>query len=283
MAEKSLPFDWVPELREDLLRHDSIPLLGGSPKFPWKNVESKLAQALEIKNLEIIPSDMQWRSGEDLYTGLSDELDPTHVAVSTMTGSACWLISETDKKKIIAAFLSDGDPTIALDPELSEGFYRFFCARCMSIIDEIGLPEALSVQVLSSVDLPKESGLCMDITVHLNEERILGRLVLSPEFRKSWADHFAPKRSRKLSKEMAQNIPLSVALESGYFVLSEEEWDTLNPGDFIPLKRCAIDPDKMKGRVNLTVDEHPVFVGKLRSDGTVKILGYPAKEEVTHE
>jgi flagellar motor switch protein FliN len=56
-------------------------------------------------------------------------------------------------------------------------------------------------------------------------------------------------------------------------VLSQREWQEVNPGDFIILDRCSYDPVSQKGTLTLACRERPLFKVKIKKNN-LKILDY---------
>jgi flagellar motor switch protein FliN/FliY len=97
--------------------------------------------------------------------------------------------------------------------------------------------------------------------------------------RQSWKNRFEKKGLSERTKKLAEFLEVPIHLEVGRAEMNVEDWAKVKPGDFIILDRCYLDPDEEKGRIILTVNDIPVFRGKLK-EVNVKILEYPLYHEV---
>lgn len=274
----SVPYDWLKSLSPEVLRLDEVPLLGHPPAFPWDQFSSLIGKTFELSGLRIEPGDLRWRGEEELYQDLGDSLSAINITVSGFDGRAYWIMEDQDINALMRTLLLKDDnktPFIDPDPEFREGFYNFLGAEAIRAFSELNFDKTLTPHILKETALPQESSLCLDVKITLEKQTLWGRLVVSPEFRQSWKDHFGQRKQNViLSQSVAQKIPLSLHVEIGKVELSHSEWDELSPGDFIVLDSCTVDPQEEKGRATLTLNESPLFKVRLK-ENNVKILEFP--------
>ena len=59
-------YQWLKLIEPALLACSEIPLLGGTPAFPWEVLTKQLAKAFGCEKLELHPSIPQWRAQDQL-------------------------------------------------------------------------------------------------------------------------------------------------------------------------------------------------------------------------
>jgi flagellar motor switch protein FliN/FliY len=280
MTTPDLPLNWIREISPELKSLDSIPLTGASPSFPWEELASRLADALDVDHLSIQPGEVSWRSKDELCQGLGDNPFPLVFTIPTMKGQACWIMPEQELSVLAALLLTkESHPLTFHDRDLSESFYRFLALEVLYQLTQISFDTSITPILTSTSSIPDEDSLCKDISISLQGQTIWGRLIISPDLRGSWVDHFAQlQTTSELSEKIAQDAQVTVHLEAGKSELSFDEWNDVKPGDFILLDSCSFDPEKWAGRVILTVNGKRVFRGKLK-EGSLKILELPLLNE----
>ncbi len=121
---------------------------------------------------------------------------------------------------------------------------------------------------------PQEA-LTIEVAIQLEDERLRGRLLLSPDLRHSWVDRLTKKQPlAPYSQTMTQSLWLPLHIEAGKVQLFPSEWSALQLGDCLVLDSCSVDPKRLEGKVLLTLDGKPAFRAKLK-DHQLKILEFP--------
>lgn len=277
----NVSYDWVREIKPELKQLDSVPLTGAAPPFPWEDFSSRLAKALDRNDLTITPGEIAWLSKEHLYEGLGDSPFPLIFTIPSLRGQVCWVMPAQEMDVLAALLLTkETHPLPFHDPDLSQSFYRFLALETLYHLTQIAFDKSLAPILTNQTTLPNEDSLCKDVSISVQGQTIWGRLIISPEFRSSWVEHFALKAEpSQLSTEMAQLIDVVVHLEAGKCQMTLEEWKTVQLGDFILLDNCSLDSARLDGRVMLTINGKQAFRAKLK-DGTLKILELPLLHEV---
>lgn len=268
--------DWVREVSPDLKKLDSIPLTGNAPPFPWDEFSSCLAKSLDRKGLRIQPGEISWRLKKDLYEGLGDAPFPLNFSVPSLKGQVSWVMPEQELAVLAALLLTkETHPLPLYDRDLNESFTCFLALEVLHHLHQVSFDKTLTPILTHDSCLPAEDALCLDISLTVREHTIWGRLIISPDFRRSWVDHFAlQSQESAFSQHLAQSVSVPVHLEIGKVELTAGEWRALELGDVIILDSCSFDPEKRDGRITLTVDGKPTFRGKLK-ENTLKILELP--------
>jgi len=281
MTTHSSSYDWIPEVKPSLKTLDSIPLTGAAPPFPWKDLSARLARSFDCEALVLQPAEVTWRARETLYEGLGDSPVPLTFSIPSLKGQVTWVMPQQELFVLAALLLAkESHPLTLQDRALSESFYHFLALEVLYHFTQLSFDQTLMPILSHRRDLPNEDALCRDIVVHVQHQTISGRLIISPEFRHSWVEHFARKQQPSaLSKQMAQGVDVIVHLEAGHVELSLAEWNSVQAGDAILLDRCSLDAARWEGRVILTIHGRQLFRAKLKSH-TLKILELPLLREV---
>lgn len=274
------PYDWIREIPTSLLQLDEIPLLGYPPHFPWEEFAQKLAKTLQIKSLVIKPHDVEWRKSADLFTGIGSHPVPLQFTIPSLEGRLCWVWAERDIHLMMSLLLAkQSKPIDIIDHEFQKGFVHFLAYEICYALNDIEFDKTLTPHILDQEDLPNVDSLCMDISIEIEGQPFLGRLIVSPEFRRSWKERYAVRNlDVPLHPELAEKVQIPVHLEVGRADLTLADWKKMQPGDFVILDFCSLDPTADKGRVMMTVNGLPFFRAKLK-DGNIKILEHPLYQE----
>lgn len=279
----SRPYDWLKRVPSSLLKMDGIPLTGFSPAFPWEELCAKLSQILEVSELKIHPSEFQWRNPEELLSGLNEPLSPLYIGLSSLNGSLCWLMSEKDLSLLMTLLLSEKTQSFDQIPsDFLQGFYHFLALETIHILSTLNFAKSYPPFIQKTkTALPQETSLCKDVSITIKGTTIWGRVVISPELLQEWKSRFAKQPfSTALQQSIAENLEIPVHLEAGRTVLKPSEWSQVSVGDFLVLDFCSIRPGEEGGRVMLTVNNIPIFRGRLK-DGGIKILEHPLYQEAS--
>jgi flagellar motor switch protein FliN/FliY len=167
-----------------------------------------------------------------------------------------------------------------IDKEYQEGFFQFIALETLLAFNRTEYDKNLAPHILDTAEAPSEGAPCLNITIDCNGTPFVGRLILSEEFRHSWKDRYTQhKMDVTISSELAQKLQVIVHLEAGRTALTAKEWESVHPGDYIPLDACSFEPGTDKGRVIITFHGQQLFRAKVKQ-GNIKILEFPLYQEV---
>ncbi|WP_068467271.1 type III secretion system cytoplasmic ring protein SctQ [Candidatus Protochlamydia phocaeensis] len=281
MATPPLSYDWLREIKPELKALDDIPLTGAAPPFPWEDLSARIGQAFEREGFSIQPKELMWRSKEQLYEGLGDAPFPLTFAIPSLRGTVCWVMPEQEMAVLETWLLTkESHPISFQDRALSESFYRFLALETLYHMSQLAFDKTIAPVLMKESTLPAEDSLCLDISLSFQEQTIWGRLIISPDLRRSWVEYYAQKGTSELSQKMAQSIEVILHIEAGKTSFSLQDWKAVSLGDFVLLDHCSLNPqDFFTGRVMLTINGRLAFRGKLK-DGNIKILELPLYHEV---
>lgn len=270
----SSPYHWVKHVEPELLMHDAFPLTGASPAFPWEDFAAHLAKNLELKHMLIKPSVVQWRVAKDIPEGFGSTAMPLHIAIPSFEGSLCWLMPEQEVIMLMTLLLTkETHPLDFQDPELINSFYRFTLLEALFHISQINFDKTINPCLTSKTEMPSFDALCLDVSITINDHTFWGRLAISKEFRQSWTERHLRHEPTPREVEIARQAEVVLHLEAGKTSLSFTQWKNAKAGDFILLDKCLVDPNRSDGRLLLTSNGRPVFLGEL-SEGHLTILEF---------
>ncbi len=265
-------YDWIKQIPSSLLQWDDVPLLGDSPSFPWESFSNKLAETLSIQNLTVTPCDIQWRSESDYTEGIVNPVTLFFQA-GNVEGSLAWVMSKDDVITIMKHLLLQGETSkhVVLEEELTDGFYRFVALETLRAISQLEYDSTLNIHLKNEGDLPVEAALAQDINIQLPNKSLSGRLLISSDFRKSWAKRYTPKTpDAYLQSPLSEKLNLNVHLQTGKVSMRKGEWNAIGTGDFLLLDSCGIDPATREGSIALTVHGITLFQGTVK-EGKIHI------------
>jgi flagellar motor switch protein FliN/FliY len=167
------------------------------------------------------------------------------------------------------------------DPDLREGVYQFLAGEVIHTISQCNFDKTLSIHLLNAAPPFGEKALCLDVQIAYQEStKAFGRLVISPDFRRSWKERYAERRlSKPMSPSLTEKIHVTLRLVGGKTSLPLEEWKSVSCGDFLLLDECSLEPGEEKSRVWILLNESPLFRARIKP-GNLKILEFPLYHEV---
>ena len=267
-------YDWLNYIEKIIIEQDGIPLLGNTPSFPLGEFAIKLRQRFHIEELQVNAEAIRWRSIDELWSGLGEDISYVNFIISPIEGKLTLAIAAEDLNRVSAWMLSKQQKPIHLDqPSLREGLSKFLAAECFSLIDSLGFLEELSPRLCSDNRRISEPSLGMDITLQAYDQTASCRLIISPAFRQAWVQHFKQKPA-VFSEELKDGLEIITHLEVGKIDLTLAQWADVTEGDFVPLDTHFYDPILKKGRPVLTVGGKPIMRAQVKP-GAVKLVEYP--------
>ena len=289
MSSTTLPYEWLKEVPTSLLQQDDIPLLGFPPIFPWEQFNELLKKTFQTQNIEVKPLTLQWRSSEDLFSALGEDLIPIYFQIPSLNGDLYAVFAKHDIHLLMSLLISQQkEPLDVIDPDFQNGFIHFLSYEMINIFNQCNFDKTINPHVAEKTTdsgetivklLSKERSLCQDISFSLEGSTFIFRLIISDEFRQSWKEKYAVRTlDIPLRPELSAKIQIPIALEVGRVLLPLSTWKQIAVGDFLILDICSLDPKSDKGRVTLTVNGNRFFRAKLKN-GTLKILEHPLFHE----
>lgn len=275
-----IPYDWLKTVSPDLLSNDDIPLFGSAPAFPWEQLKEFLQTKLHVKHFDVSRSNISQKTEDEMLTGIGAPFRIQAVTVAPIDQTLYFVMSEADISKLMSALLTTEETPLQLDPEFINPFFTFMAMEAVHAIGKVSFDTQLSFALQHAPEtLPTTTAHCFDLTIELNQTRVMGRVIIPPEFRQGWKAHYVPKKLQiALNAQLAENIEMVIHLEAGRIQMPLKDWKSIKPGDFIGMDSCSLESSGRRGRLILTVDGNQLFRGKLK-DGNIKILENPLYRE----
>jgi len=290
MSATTLPYEWLKEVPTALLRLDEIPLLGFPPDFPWAEFNEILKSTFQIDDINISPLSLSWRSRDDLFSALGQDLVPLHFQIPSLQGDIYAVFAKRDIILMMSILIAkQKEPLDIVDPDFQKGFVHFLAYEMINIFNQCNFDKSLNPHLAETNNqtneeikdelFQREANLCQDISLLIEGSTFIFRLIISNEFRKSWKEKYAARNLEiPLHQELAKKIQIPVALEAGRVALTYSEWKKISVGDFLVLDFCSLDPDNEKGRIMLTVNGNRFFRARIKQ-GSIKLLEHPLFHE----
>lgn len=274
----STPYDWLRQVPKELKELDEIPLWGKSSEFPWEKFSKEIASALRFSSCRIISSDTNWRDPSEISSIVNENPFSLTFAINPLKGHAYLLFANSEIAKLLELLLHPDDGMPALEKDFILGFTQFLGLEAIDAFQKTGYEKSFIPQLLSQNELPEESCLCSDIAIHIDGQELHAMLCIPNQLRSSVKEYYS-KKTGSLQPELYNKLEITLQLVAGVTTISTKEWQNSRPGDFIILDSCSLEPGEDKGRVMLTLNDLPIFRGKIK-EGSIKILEYPLFHEV---
>jgi flagellar motor switch protein FliN/FliY len=277
---KDLTWSWLKSISRELYALDSAPLLGHAPQFPWQACSAQVAKCFGIEHCTISAGDLAWKEANEMVKGLHEPLLCIQLGATGVNGELSFWVSQTDIQSLMGVILNLS-PAVLIEqkPDILDAFYQFLSLQTVAIVNQLDFDKRISYKILSYEKLAPSQALCQDVVIAIDSQKILARVVISNEFRTSWASIFSqphPQGSLHLSLD---DIPTTIRVEAGRTTLTMKELLEVNPGDFITLDHVFFSPGDDKSRLLLTLEGKPLLRAKLKQ-GNLKILENPLYHEV---
>lgn len=260
--------DWIQKIEPEILNAVDIPDITAPPHFPVKDFAKALAANLALDELVIQIGTSAWKTEDNYFTGLGG--NPVFFAfqMAPLEGELFWVMAYDDLKS-----LTSWKVPLALDhPDLVKGIHRFMFLEALRTIKQMKIYEDLSPKFVDNEKFDKKS-FAIDVSIKRKEELLWGRLLISPTFYKSFAEHYALKKPKLVDLVKCKGAMIPLTIRAGSVTLSKEELESLEEGDFIVVEDMYYRPGTGRGSFRLMLEETPLFQVKWKED-TLKILDY---------
>lgn len=276
MATSTQPYHWLKRISPELLRKDTIPLIGYPPPFPWANLAQHLSKLFQLKDLSFKPSPYERKQGEEIYASFGSGMSMLTLSIAPIDANIYWMMAQEDIIKLLSILLSvESESQIMVDSEIATGFTHFLALEVINAIPQIGFDNAVSVHIQENSDFPQEACLCIDVQIAMNKKNFWGRLVLPEDFQKKWKERYA---KRTIEPPLSNEVELVVGLQVGKVSMPIKDWKEIHEGDFLLLDSCSL-TNPNSGKITLTVDGTTLFIGQIQN-GKINILETPLHQEV---
>ncbi len=271
---KQHPYAWVKKVSENIQKLDEIPLFGHAPPLDWSHVSSLLSSKFGIQKFTVQPKEQKWRTEQEIGEGLGSHILVTPLTLSPLTPPLFWTMGKGDREKFTSWMLHrQGKGKSFASDILQEGYYRFLMLEVLGAIQPLSPIQQMSLHLGDEAPLPSEHAFCIDLQLTFDATTCWGRLIITPEFRKAWVEHFAAFPAEYAPSPLSKKLEMVVGIKTGSVRLSTKEWENLEIGDFVLLDTGSYDAKKSQGMALLTLGQTPLFQVKIKQN-KIELLDY---------
>lgn len=266
------PLSWVKRIVSELPELNTIPLFGNAPPFDWSVFTEALKTRFGLSQIAIRAKDQAWQEADLVTKGLGSELHIIPITIAPL-GAVYWMMSESDLEKLTSSMMrSTQKPRPPLSEIFQEGFYQFVIVQSLDILSEMSPFADLTLQI-SHEEEEGEKAFCIDVEIQIGDKTAWGRLAIPDRFRAKWIEHFSTLPPTYFPQEVAKQTFLNLSIKTGAVTLDQEQWKTIQPGDFVLLDQESYDAHKGSGVCLLLLNETPLFNAKIKQ-GKVELIDY---------
>jgi flagellar motor switch protein FliN/FliY len=281
MTTTGAPLSWIQQIQEDVSLCKQIPLWGSCPLFPWQALTEALQKTLEIAELKLTASACNLLTPDQFLSSLGAQPYTAFFQMAPLAGTVCLATAAETIEKVTTLLLTKSAINGISDTRLQEGFYQYLLLEVGLQIEKLKTYPDLHIQWMQDEKLPSTPCLTIDISLEIEKEVFLFRLITSTEFHTSFSQHFVKSSQTTLPSNLHNILDALVLLEIGSCSLPSKDWSSLTVGDLLLLDRCSYDPVAESGTAILTFAEKGCFIIKIKKNN-LKILDYAVYQGDTH-
>jgi len=273
---KEVSDDWLKLVEKALEKTEQLPSLEENFPFPWADASHAIGAGLKL-DLTLSGKSAGWKNHEESLQGLGEKVFLVSVEMTPIQGAVFFAMSENGVSHMTDRLLLEGKHKEGLsNAKLREGFYHFLFLKALEAIDHLKIFKDVSFHFSTHLPVPIEDAFCIDIDCALSEKTLHGRLICPQSFLNAFKT-FQPMQKGSLLSS-SEHIDLTLRCEIGHTSLSQDEWDTIQVGDFLILDRCSYDPTQQKGSATLMLGSTALLIVRMKSEG-MKILDFALYQE----
>ena len=274
------PFCWVRKISAELRELDTIPLFGKEFSFDWSRLSSLLSSCFHAE-ISVKPTHQGWRDPAEMRKEWGANPLTVSFTVAPLNTSLFWTMSRADIDKFTSRMLYEKGKGKTSEI-IREGFYQYLLLEALYALQQIDPLGKLTFQLEEETESVEENCFCIDIEIQIDDKTCWGTLAIPAPFRKKWIEHFSAESSQYVSTEMARQIELILGVKAAETSLNQEEWEELEPGDFILLDRGGYDLHKKEALATMILGTTPLFQVKIKQN-KMELIDYAFTYEETME
>lgn len=261
--------NWCKRLETSLLRLDNIPQLGNAPAFPWEECAQKFSEVFDNTPCQIMPQEWQWRFENELLDEFPSNTRVIELSAAPIKGPVYFAMEVSSIERMVSRLMSGRNNAKIPLPQMKEAFTTFILLESIHTVGTFPSMKGLSPKLIHPMTTPKGSCLSRDIHIQCDQIQQNCRLLLSEEFVSGVEKHFQPFKSPLSlhSSDVADTLELILNINVGKTELSQEDWNAIEPGDFLRLDSCTLDPESNTGTCSVCTEGNPLFKAKVSSKG----------------
>jgi type III secretion system YscQ/HrcQ family protein len=265
------PFSWVKKVASECEGLSEIPLFGNAPPFDWAHLNTLLSTSFQAEvSLKILMQEWKTPSEVKKELGVNPLVEEIHL--SPLGDPVFWAMPRADVEKLTSRMLYEKGKGKTSEI-VKEGFYRYLLLEALSCLSQIEPLQKLTLQLEEETTLPQENCFCISLEMQIDDKTCWALLILSPSFRKKWIEHFAETSIEYFPTEITKQIELTLGIKTAESMLTQAEWKSFEPGDFLLLDPGAYNARKETGVAILHLGMTPLFQIKIKHH-KIELLDY---------
>ncbi len=281
VAAESTP-SWI-QYRNDFLRSlDKEVEELSLPTFPKRECERKLKEKFHLEEMSISIQSRGMLAAADAVLDFGSQVLLQPLLVQPFEVGDCYFITaEQDLQQLMVVVFNDASlASYFYEKDKLLGFHYYFLAELCKLFQAVSWIPSLSVKLSGDVGFSSR-GLqgefeVVDISCKMDGVYIRFGLLIPAATFASFHQYFEGLHQEFDVKKVNPNLPLSLSVQVGSCLLTQEERSQIVPGSFILLDSCLFDPDTGESGALITVEGKQFFGGRFLSprSGEFKITGF---------
>lgn len=259
---------WTKAVEDNLLALEKRPQFT-LPRFPLEEFTKLYREVMHDDKAFFELESQGWLENQDLYSGLGFPLYQVEFVLEPLTTPCYLLISKQSVESLFLQTVALEEKQPFLGEQISQGFLSYLL---IDLVYAFAKLHYLSYNFcLKNIDLvtePKklEPSFVVDAALKQPSFTLWAKFLFPKNFRDQIERHIS---TRPLDPQAAisQALEIELFFEAGSVALKHDDFKKIHQGDFVILDRCLIDPETLEGNVYLTLNDRPLWMGKLTKDG----------------
>jgi len=278
-----LSYDWLKTVEKALLKVQQLPALEEHFPFPWEDAGTAIRESLGLSDLTLSCTRAVWKNHHEFLQGMGESSSVVALELAPIEGKLFFILPQADLNELTGNVLVGGNEKETFTGvKLKNGFYHFLLLKVLVTLDHLKIFKDVSLHLLPGNTLPHEMGFCIDVACQLPSKTLQARVVCPQSFLSAFKAHQPLQQTTLLSVGHETEMDLTLRCEVGHTNLSQDEWESLQIGDFLTLDRCSFDPVEGMGSLTAHLGDTPLFIARFKPEG-LKVLDYAFYQEETGE
>lgn len=266
---------WLENITDKLFDSLSLEDKGTLPIFPLESFSSSLSKNLG-KPVSIRLEKVHMLESSDFYKDLGNKTLSSPLCFSGIDHFFSFSMPIEDVQFLLSYMEKNeneqNETLIIEDESLVKGLYTYFITEAIDVITQLNVYKDLQLKITDK-SINFSSAKCLDISIELENKKLMGRFFIPEDFEKALNSHFSFVKPTLANLEQIPHCQIPLTITTGSVELNPQEIQELNAGDFLIFHNSFYKPNDQKGSFQLLVGKTPLFQIKMQKDG-FKVLDY---------
>lgn len=253
---------WIRKVTSLIPELQVIPLFGHAPSFPLVKFSRLLSSVLQ-QEVEIELGEQKHKTTEELKKELGAY--PFQAAIDIHPLSSCVFLtlprSDIDE---LTSLLLNAKGKGKLSKAVQEGFLRYVLLEVLGVTSQIEPFSSFSFHTKEEDELPEGPLFCIQFQLLSNGKPFWGQLLIPNAFREQWIAFFSRRVKERPLHRLDPSLKLPLSIKIGQTRLTQEEWSSFEPGDFLVLDKHSWHLVDQKTYGTLMLYQHPLLKVKIQ-------------------